>query len=66
MSEGRPGPERGGSLRLSSRPRPSGATVSQPVVRGSAPELAWRILRVFGPGGGDLGETCTALRALGL
>lgn len=38
----------------------------QPVTRDSGLELAWRILRSLGPGGGDLGETCAALCVLGL
>lgn len=39
---------------------------SQPVMQGSGLELAWRIPRSLGLGGGDLGETCAALRVLGL
>lgn len=38
----------------------------QPVMQDSELELAWRILRSLGPGGGDLGETCAALCVLGL
>lgn len=52
------------------RSRPSmgvlAAQALQPVMRDSGLELAGRILRSLGPGGGDLGETCAALCVLGL
>lgn len=58
MSEGRQGFQLGGPRGSPRGPGLSGARVlvargSQPMLQDSGLELAWRILRSLGPGGGD-------------